>query len=256
MIDEKNNTLLINNHIVESKKLHNAKQLDIFYKILFLFRKQLIKKVYDEHGYNIGTTMSFDEALVEYVEYNERYSIEELTIDLDEFKRSVFNYRISTENIFKLFNSMPDKIDIINKNNPVGRIYIFDSLKYDQFLNTLTIKLSKTMENYLIMSMDNFAKIELLEFIKLKKISSKRLYELTKIYLNQNQYLMKIDDFKNFFNVPDYYQFSDIDKYLNRAIEEIEQNTSIKISYEKKKKHKCITHILFIWQENKQDHAC
>jgi plasmid replication initiation protein len=96
----------------------------------------------------------------------------------------------------------------------------------------------------------SFSKLNLNELLKLKTTYSQRMYELSLKFVNQGKYLMPIEDFKTFFNVPKCYKFCDINKnILIPAIKDINKNISLKVDYEKIKKRKSITHIYFTFSK-------
>ena len=85
-------------------------------------------------------------------------------------------------------------------------------------------------------------------FLKLMSKYSQKLYLLGSKYLNQVNYLMKIDDFKQFFNIPDTYSNAEITRsILNKAANDVTDNTVIKIKAKTVKKYKYITHIKFVF---------
>jgi plasmid replication initiation protein len=62
--------------------------------------------------------------------------------------------------------------------------------------------------------------------------------------------MMKIEDFKAYFQVPKSYKMGNIDQIiLNPAIEELNSKTNIKCSISKRKKGRNITHINFKFEE-------
>lgn len=80
----------------------------------------------------------------------------------------------------------------------------------------------------------------------MSKKYSIRLYLLARKFINQGNYTMKIEDFKEYFQVPKSYKMGNIDQnILNPASKELQDKTNINCSVSKRKRGRDVTHIHF-----------
>ncbi len=90
----------------------------------------------------------------------------------------------------------------------------------------------------------NFTKYELQEFVSVQGKYSKILYSLLKQYRRKGYFFMSIEDFREFFNVPKSYRFTNIDqKVLEPAIQELKpifKNLKVKKIKDPKQKNKVV----------------
>jgi len=127
---------------------------------------------------------------------------------------------------------------VINKKNQFVEISV--NPKLDYILNQLT---------------NEFTQFELKEFTDLKSSYSKTMYRLLKQFKSTGYYTVKIDEFRDLFDVPQSYKMGDIDKKVLAPIKkELSQYFEpLKIKKVKAKKGNRIDRLEFLFQEKKYE---
>ena len=102
----------------------------------------------------------------------------------------------------------------------------------------IKIKLHNTMKPYLLQLRRNFTQYEYIYVLRLKSKYSIRMYELLKsVYYDKSkpyEYVFDIEELKNTLDAETYTDYKDFKKrVLNKAVEEINEYTDLKVSYEK-----------------------
>ena len=93
---------------------------------------------------------------------------------------------------------------------------------------------------------ENFTFLDIKEISKLKSVYSHILYEFASKNKELRYYLMPIDEFKKYFQVPKKYSMSNIDqRILDPIVKEVNEKTRFNIKITKVKKHNIVTHIRF-----------
>ena len=211
--------LICKNDIVDAVKKCEPIQLKMFYGLLYKFKENVNFKSCD--------------------------ITDDMEMSLQEIKAITGKGHFTEQYIKSMIDNMPTEIKFIN-GNYYGKMSVFDFIIYDFEYECINFSLSETFAEILIEMLDKYTIIEFEELSNISSKYSQRLYELSKRYLKQQRYLMKIDDFKRYFNIPDSYKMGNIDqKILNPAIKELNSKTNINCSIEKKKKGRNVTHILF-----------
>ncbi len=156
---------------------------------------------------------------------------------------------------YKVFENFLDNIGakylLISEGDIRKKYYVFEKLIFNDREKTVEVKLTESIAKYLIDLKSNFNSYSLDEFISLKKLSSKRLYQLIK----KNQFSrvtfdfsLTLDDFRFLFNC-DSSAFKRTNNLFTKvilpSIEEINEKTNYSISINKSTKSNLITHITF-----------
>lgn len=210
--------LLCSNDIVQSIKNYSYNQVKLFYALLYHYKTKAV-----------------------FARSNERQSI----VNIDYLSNALSASKLSSQRIYDLIEAMPNEITIKEKDS-ITRIAVFSYISYSHLTSEIEYELNPTFKNNFLDDADCFTIINLENLYKLKSKYSQRMYELCSSYLNQKHVLIPIETFKEHFNVPDSYKSGNIDQsILNPSIAEINEKTNLRITIEKKKKRKKITHILF-----------
>ena len=114
------------------------------------------------------------------------------------------------------------KIELKNQKQRIIIFVCFDKLEYDSETYDLTVHIQddfyQMIKNYEL----GFTRFELAEFIALSGNYTKTLYRFLKQYRTQGYWIVKIEDFRRLFNIPEKYRMSHIDQYaLKPAIKQL-----------------------------------
>ena len=211
--------LICKNDIVDSIKNYTPNQIKLFYGMLYKFKESVTFQGVEKD--------------------------EDINMDLSEIKQLLKDSNLSQKRIQEIVYNMPIEIKRID-NQSTSRVCVFEKISYSFEEEALIFKVTGDFANIFLEILKHYTIIQLECITKLNSKYSQRLYELSKRYLKQENYLMKIEDFKLYFQVPPSYQMGNVDQViLNPAIKELNKKTNIKCSIEKKKKGRKLTHILF-----------
>ena len=214
-----NKNLICKNDIVDSVKNYTPNQIKLFYGMLYKFKES--------------------------VNFQNIAADEEIEMYLYDLKKLVEDSNLTQSRISDVICEMPNEIKFIDKNRLI-RMTVFEYIQYDFKEECLKFKVTESFSDVFLKILESYTIIQLQFITKLNSKYSQRLYELGRRYLKQENYLMKVEDFKVYFQVPKSYQFCNIDqKILNPAIKELNAKTNINCAIKKKKKGRNITHILF-----------
>lgn len=215
--------LVCKNNIVDSVKDYTPNQIKLFYGMLYELRNN--------------------------VEYRDIDTNEEMEMDLQDIKKLIKDSKMSQNRISEMIYNMPNEIKFIDENK-LTRVSVFEYIRYNFEDELLAFKPTETFSNMFLEVIKKYTLIELEEITKLNSKYSQRLYELSRRYLKQHDYLMKINDFKTYFKIPKSYKMGNIDQIiLNPSIKELNKKTNITCKITKKKKGRKISHILFNFKE-------
>lgn len=111
---------------------------------------------------------------------------------------------------------------------------------YDSATGEVTLTFAEDILPYLTQLKANFTKYKLLDIRELSSVHAIRLYELIVCWIGQFQYSRTFDDFDDFRQVMGvegkYKQFNQLkESVINKAIEEINENTNYRIKAEYRK---------------------
>lgn len=219
----KGKNLICENNIVDAVKDYSPNQIKLFYGMLYKFKEE--------------------------IKYGQCENEEIFEMDLNEIKNITKDSKLSQDRIFDIVNDMPIEIKFSNKDKLL-RVSAFEFIQYDFEYETLTFKVTDTFGNILSQVLEKYTIIQLQEITKLTSKYSIRLYELMRRYIKQQYYMMKLEDFKEYFDVPASYKMCNIDyKILKPASKEIKSKLGIECTFTKKKRGRNITHILFEFKE-------
>lgn len=213
--------LLCDNAIIDALKDYNSTQLKIFYGIIYVYKIQV----------EIEKTIEISETL---------------EISFEKMKQIIGGKKnLTYREISEMVVEMPNKI-YFYENGIKSYISIFHGIQCEPYEECFYIKFSEESIPYLFNFVEKFTSICFKEFQKLSKKYSQRLYELYSRRKNQSVHTMHIEDFKQYFKVPEGYRQSEINKFiLKPSIEEIKDKLKIEIRYKKRKKATKVTHIEF-----------
>ena len=137
-------------------------------------------------------------------------------------------------------------------------------IKYMEGEGKVSIKFSSEITPYLSQLKSQFTSYHLSEISGLKKFNHIRIYEMLTQYKNTGKRVDSIDQFRhylglnknpNIINSKDKYPlFKDMQKYIIKpAIEEINKQTNLNVSYLKHTKNRKVTHLEFIIKDKRSD---
>lgn len=225
--------LKCNNEIVDSIKLHNPKQLVLFYELLRDFKRR----------------NQFD------TNYQEREELEEeMEVNLDVIKEWL---NLKRKRILDLEQIIEEEMKVnsikIRKGDGIfGTQVIFDSIWVDLNENVLKYTVNKkSIDLILEESEGKFSILQLIELSSFRSKYSQRMYELYVRYKNMGSYNMKIQEFKTFFNVPECFKSGNIDQIILKPIFKEMNKEHKRVELEKIKKGKEVTHFKFTFDNGK-----
>lgn len=219
----KDKNLICKNDIVDAVKDCNANQIKLFYSMLYNYKSE--------------------------VRFVKKDALDDFELTFKEISKVLKNSKISEERLFEIVDTMPNEIKMI-KDKKLIRLPVFNYLEYNFDIKSIVYNVNSVFAEMFLEMLDQYTIIQLQQLSNLTSKYSQRLYELGRRYVGQTNYLMPIDDFKRYFQVPPSYQMSNIDSYiLKPAIRELNEKTNIKCSISKKKSGVKITHILFTFSE-------
>lgn len=221
--------IVCNNEIVDSIKMHNPKQLVLFYELLQEY-KRLTK--FDPDYMTDGARETIATVSIkkvrEWLNMKKR-SLQEINdIILDEMKLNYIKIKYSerkykSQVIFRKVEINEEKLIFQIDENVVDMVLEEDSGK--------------------------FSILRFIEFSKFKSRYSQRMYELYVRYRNQGTYKMRIEDFREWFNVPECFKSGNIDQIiLNPIMKELNQEEK-RVSLKKIKKGRNVTHFHFFFDD-------
>lgn len=211
--------LICKNDLIDSTKKYNPIQLRIFYNMLYCYKEQeLYKKDLVEDENVVHMELS---ALENYL--GKKHFVEKELIDI--------------------IQGIPKGI---YSKDSFSYISVFDFIKYDSEYYEFVFKLNDGFKPFVDEIINNFTVLELKGLSELNSSYSQRMFEFVSKNKNIKDYTMKIDDFKKYFEIPDSYAMSDIDRrILKKCSEDINKKTNFNLRIEKIKKRNKVTHIIF-----------
>lgn len=131
--------------------------------------------------------------------------------------------------------------------------HFFEELEFNSQEKTINIEVKKEFEWLIYDLREKFTKYSLHEFIELKGAQSKRLFQLLKQYESAMNRTIEINSLKKWLGAESYTRIYDFEKrVLIPSVKNLNENTSIKVNYEKIKKGRSITHIKFTILKTKE----
>ena len=124
--------------------------------------------------------------------------------------------------------------------------HFFEELEFNSIEKTISIEVKKEFEWLIYDLKEKFTKYSLHEFVDLKGAQSKRLFQLLKQYENIGKRKIEITDLKKWLGAESYTRMYDFEKrVLTPSVTNVNDNTSINITYEKIKEGRNIKYIEF-----------
>ena len=179
--------------------------------------------------------------------FNELHIMAKDYFDICGINSSGKNY----EDIKKTIKNLADKSWWIEIDNDTETLFKWiDTAKVDKNNGKIEIKLSSSLEPFLLNLTENFTKYELINILTLSGKYSLRLYELFKSYLWQGEWEINISDLKKIINCNGYPAYKEFNRsVLSKAVKEINKYTDLKVSYVAIKKGKSTSGIKFSIKE-------
>lgn len=220
-----NRKLICSNEVIDYVKKYSPIELKMFYNMLYCYKEQKLYK---------NKNIEDDEIVC---------------IELYDLKNYLGYKHLATTDVKALIFNMPKSI---YSKDGCTYISIFDFIQYDIYTNEIRYKICDSFKPYLNDVISDFTVLELGELASLRSKYSQRLFEFASKNKNLASYLMKIDEFKDYFQIPSTYAMGNIDqKILIPMVKDVNDNTSINIEISKMKNKNKITHILFKFKMKK-----
>lgn len=217
----KKRVLHCSNDLIEAYKLYSPIELRAFYNLLYLY------KFKDKNPDNEG--------------------IDLFEIDINNIASYLGRKHLSNSEIKDFIFSLPTQINFKNK---IGFVSVFKVLYYDEEDECIKYEINERLLPYISEVKEKFTILELEVLAMLNSKYSQRMYEFICKNKALGFYPMRIEDFKEYFYVPDNYRMSEIDKrILNPVLKDINRNTKYELTINKRKNKNRVTHLEFIIKE-------
>lgn len=215
--------LLCQNDLIEAIKFHNSTELKVFYNLLYFYKEQQL-----------------------YREPN--YVVEEVEIDIYKLSNYLGKKNLTKNELKEIIVSIPKGI---YSKDQLSYISVFEYIYCEGVF--IYYKVTESFRPYINDVIQNFTVLELKNMAELSSVYSIRMFEFISKNKNLGIYLMPINDFRDYFQVPDSYQISVItERILEYGTNEINSKTQFNVKYEKVKTRGKVSHIRFIMKENKE----
>lgn len=217
--------LICQNDIVDAVKDYSPNQIKLFYYMLYYYKSE--------------------------VRFLELDPVEELSLNFSDISKALKNSKVTGDRVYEIVETMPNEIKMI-KDKKLIRVPVFNYIEYDYHYKQIVYKVNPVFADMFLEVLDRYTIIQLQQLSNLTSKYSQRLYELARRYVGQTNYLMPVEDFKRYFQVPPSYQMSNIDNnILKPAIKELNNKTNINCKVSKRKRGVKVTHFFFTF--NKSD---
>lgn len=173
---------------------------------------------------------------------------ERVLFDAKEIKMLVGAKDKSYKAFEKLTHTLQDKTLYLKTMDGYKRIKPFPTLYFNNKKKTIEIGINRDMIPFFKELKEQFTQYSLKEFLNLKSKHSKRLYQLLKQYENIGKRSFEVKQLKNYLecDTDSYARMYNFEKrVLNKAKEEINENTSLSVDYEKIKSGRAIKSLDF-----------
>jgi plasmid replication initiation protein len=132
------------------------------------------------------------------------------------------------------------------------------SAEYKEGEGLIEFEISNKLRPYLLEAQKKFLRYKLENILPLKRSYSIRMYEILKDWLelnsrygNKAEKIVSLKEFMEILEIPRSYKFYDIKRQiLNKAKQELSENTDILFEYEEIKTGRKVTHLKFIIRPN------
>lgn len=169
----------------------NSKEMDLFFSICSKMRNEEL---------NIVT-----------------FDFEDLK-ELSNYKMTATNHFVSDlESIYSKLIQLDFRIETEDK---IIKFVLFTKYEIDKKNQTISIRINEEFKDILNSIIGGFTKFELEEFTMLSSSYSKTAYRLLKQFRQTGYYIIKIDEFRRLFDIPESYKISHITTNILEKIEE------------------------------------
>lgn len=211
-----NRKLICQNDLIDTRKKHNPTELKVFYNMLYCYKEQMAYTNPDE---------------------------EVISMDVSKLANYLGKKHLTENDLIDIIQNVPK--GVYSKD---GKTYLsaFDYLYYDEEEEAFKFEVEEKFKSYVDDVIKSFTIIELGSLSNLKSTYSQRMFEFVSKNKNIGVYLMPINEFKEYFNIPRSYAMCNIDqRILQPAKRDIDNNTNLTFNYTKVKKKNKVTHIRF-----------
>lgn len=128
--------------------------------------------------------------------------------------------------------------------------HIFESLDYSKDYKTINFELKKEYIKLFYNLSGNFTQHKIKEFTSLKSRYAKRIYQIIMSYKGLRKWKFEANEFRNLFDIPNSYGWSDIEvKLLKKVKKELKETTSISsVKLTKEKSGRNIISVTLSWK--------
>ena len=152
-----------------------------------------------------------------------------ITFDFEDL-RELSDYKYTANDRFlKDIEGVYDKM--LQLNIKIGtpteftKFVLFTQYSVSKEKQTVTVQINTNFKDILNNILGGFTKFELEEFTMLNSSYSKTAYRLLKQFRQSGYYIVKMDEFRRLFDIPDSYRMSDIDRQiLNQIKKELSES--------------------------------
>ncbi len=151
-----------------------------------------------------------------------------ITFDFEDL-RELSNYKMTatdhfTSDLEGIYSKLIQLDFRFETEKKIIKFVLFTQYEIDKEEQTISISVNERFKHILNNISGDFTKFELIEFTSLNSSYSKTAYRFLKQFRSTGYYIVKIDEFKRLFDVPESYQMNDITKnILNRIEDELPQ---------------------------------
>ena len=137
--------------------------------------------------------------------------------ELSNYKMIATNHFISDlESIYSKLIQLDFRIETEEK---IIKFVLFTKYEIDKKKHTISIRVNEEFKDILNNIIGGFTKFELEEFTMLSSSYSKTAYRLLKQFRQTGYYIVKIDEFRRLFDIPESYQMGNIDQKVLAPIQ-------------------------------------
>lgn len=212
--------LICKNDLIDMIKKYKPIELRVFYNMLYCAKEQR------------NFSVDFKDEEIVYMNLNKLNSY-------------IGKKHFTEEELFKIIQGIPK--GVFSKNG-LNYISVFDFITCNEE-GEIEFRLNSSFRPMIDDVIKNFTVLELKDLSTLNSIYSQRLFEFTSKNNNLIHYLMPINDFRTYFQVPKSYSMCNIDqRIIEPMLKEINEKTDFTVSIRKIKKRNRVTHIKFTFK--------
>lgn len=179
-------------NLVPLKKF-NAKQMDLFFALCAQMKDKGLKNI--------------------------RFSFEELK-ELSDYKMTATKAFVS--DLEKLYKDMLNLTYRTENEETIKYFVLFTGFEINKTKKFVEVSINPKLEHIINGLTTGFSKFELSAFTSLRSTYAKTLFRLLMQYRSTGYYVVRIEEFRDLMDIPDYYQMGNIDqKVLQPALREL-----------------------------------